>query len=181
MAGLPSLSIPCGLSEGLPVGLQLIGHSSRRTRSSGAGMRRAGTRLRLRAGAAAMKTFVDPGAAFVPASIDRLRFLEEELGFRREVVGGRPGDPLFGPRDRRPGRARAARRPDPRLARPPRRRKAAAPLRLCTLALAPARRARAVAPRRPPHVRRGLHRRRTRPDAVRGRPDASPPCACARR
>jgi aspartyl-tRNA(Asn)/glutamyl-tRNA(Gln) amidotransferase subunit A len=25
MAGLPSLSIPCGLSEGLPVGLQLIG------------------------------------------------------------------------------------------------------------------------------------------------------------
>ena len=34
-----------------------------------------------------MKTFVDPGAAFVPASTDRLRFLEEELGFRREVVG----------------------------------------------------------------------------------------------
>src|SRR5205823_1935293 len=25
MAGLPSLSIPCGLSEGLPVGLQLVG------------------------------------------------------------------------------------------------------------------------------------------------------------
>ena len=25
MAGLPSMSIPCGLSEGLPVGLQLIG------------------------------------------------------------------------------------------------------------------------------------------------------------
>jgi hypothetical protein len=34
-----------------------------------------------------MKTFVDPGAAFVPASIDHLRFLEEEHGFRREVVG----------------------------------------------------------------------------------------------
>ena len=34
-----------------------------------------------------MKTFVDPGAAFVPASTDRLRFLEEEHGFRREVVG----------------------------------------------------------------------------------------------
>ena len=25
MAGLPGVSIPCGLSEGLPVGLQLIG------------------------------------------------------------------------------------------------------------------------------------------------------------
>ena len=34
-----------------------------------------------------MKRFVDPGAAFVPASADRLRFLEEEHGFRREVVG----------------------------------------------------------------------------------------------
>ena len=34
-----------------------------------------------------MKSFVDHGAAFVPASSDRLRFLEEEHGFRREVVG----------------------------------------------------------------------------------------------
>jgi aspartyl-tRNA(Asn)/glutamyl-tRNA(Gln) amidotransferase subunit A len=25
MAGLPSMSIPCGLSDGLPVGLQLVG------------------------------------------------------------------------------------------------------------------------------------------------------------
>ena len=25
MAGLPGLSIPCGLSEGLPVGLQMLG------------------------------------------------------------------------------------------------------------------------------------------------------------
>ena len=34
-----------------------------------------------------MRTFVDPGAAFVPASTARLCFLEEEHGFRREVVG----------------------------------------------------------------------------------------------
>ncbi len=25
MAGLPGLNVPCGLSEGLPVGLQLVG------------------------------------------------------------------------------------------------------------------------------------------------------------
>jgi hypothetical protein len=55
MAGLPGLSIPCGLSEGLPVGLQLIGPQfsenaalSRRPRPG------AGARLRLRPGAAEM-------------------------------------------------------------------------------------------------------------------------------
>ena len=43
MAGLPGLSIPCGLSEGLPVGLQLIGPaSSRRTRCSAQGARSSG-------------------------------------------------------------------------------------------------------------------------------------------
>ena len=32
LAGLPGLSIPCGLSEGLPVGLQLSARRSPRTR-----------------------------------------------------------------------------------------------------------------------------------------------------
>ena len=36
MAGLPGLSIPCGLSEGLPVGLQLIGPPVRREHCSSA-------------------------------------------------------------------------------------------------------------------------------------------------
>ena len=41
MAGLPGVSIPCGLSDGLPVGLQLIGAPGRRRRCSGS---RAATR-----------------------------------------------------------------------------------------------------------------------------------------
>ena len=39
MAGLPGLSIPCGLSEGLPSGCSSSGRSSRRTRSSAPAMR----------------------------------------------------------------------------------------------------------------------------------------------
>ena len=41
MAGLPGVSIPCGLSEGLPVGLQLIGAAVARSRAA-----RPGPRLR---------------------------------------------------------------------------------------------------------------------------------------
>ncbi len=54
MAGLPGLNIPCGLSDGLPVGLQLIGPSSRRTPCSRRATPRAGDRLRRRPGEAQM-------------------------------------------------------------------------------------------------------------------------------
>ena len=53
MAGLPGLSIPCGLSEGLPVGLQLIGPQfSENTLFARRPRARARARLRHRAGAA---------------------------------------------------------------------------------------------------------------------------------
>ena len=55
MAGLPGLSIPCGLSDGLPVGLQLLGPQfSREPPLSGRPRARAGDRVRLRPGAPAM-------------------------------------------------------------------------------------------------------------------------------
>ena len=57
MAGLPGLSIPCGLSEGLPVGLQLVGPQFAENtlfRVGHALEKR--DRLRLRPGAAAMTT-----------------------------------------------------------------------------------------------------------------------------
>ena len=55
MAGLPGLNIPCGLSEGLPVGLQLIGPQLSENTLFRAGPRaRARARLRPRPGAAAM-------------------------------------------------------------------------------------------------------------------------------
>ena len=68
MAGLPGLSIPCGLSEGLPVGLQLDRPAALREHALPRRPRaRARARLRHRAGAPAMKTIVDPAADFVPA------------------------------------------------------------------------------------------------------------------
>ena len=57
MAGLPGLNIPCGLSDGLPVGLQLIGPQFAREHALPRRARaRAGDRLRRRPGAAAMTT-----------------------------------------------------------------------------------------------------------------------------
>ena len=55
MAGLPGLSIPCGLSEGLPVGLQLVGPqlSENTLFRAGHALERA-LGVRLRPGAAAM-------------------------------------------------------------------------------------------------------------------------------
>ena len=51
MAGLPGLNIPCGLSEGLPVGLQLIGPQFSENTLFRVGARaRAGARLRRRPG-----------------------------------------------------------------------------------------------------------------------------------
>ena len=61
MAGLPGLSIPCGLSEGLPVGLQLIGpqFSENTLFRAGHALERA-IGFDTVAGAAAMKTFRRP-------------------------------------------------------------------------------------------------------------------------
>ena len=53
--GLPGLNVPCGLSEGLPVGLQLIGAQFAENTLFRAGPRaRAGARLRPRPGAASV-------------------------------------------------------------------------------------------------------------------------------
>ena len=55
MAGLPSMSIPCGLSEGLPVGLQLIGPQfSENVLYRVAAGARGGDRVRAGSGAAQM-------------------------------------------------------------------------------------------------------------------------------
>ena len=82
MAGLPGLSIPCGLSEGLPVGLQLIGPQFAENTLFRAGHAlEAGARLRHRAGAAAVKTIVDRAADFVLA-------VERVFGVRPRVLDG---------------------------------------------------------------------------------------------
>ena len=58
MAGLPGLNIPCGLSDGLPVGLQLIGPQlSENTLFRAGHALEHGARLRPRPGAAAMSTW----------------------------------------------------------------------------------------------------------------------------
>ena len=61
MAGLPGISIPCGLSEGLPVGLQLIGpqFGENTLFRAGHALEQA-LGVRLRPGAAAMST--EPGS-----------------------------------------------------------------------------------------------------------------------
>ena len=81
LAGLPGLNVPCGLSEGLPVGLQLIGPQFAENT-----LFRAGHALEqaigfdTRPGAAAMR-FEDPAAEFVPA-------VERVFGTRPRVLDG---------------------------------------------------------------------------------------------
>ena len=101
MAGLPGLNVPCGLSEGLPVGLQLIGPQfSENT------LFRIGHALEQAIGfdpvpeRLAMTAFEDPAAEFVPAvervfgaHAARARRLARRARRRREAParGGRAG------------------------------------------------------------------------------------------
>jgi hypothetical protein len=72
MAGLPGLSIPCGLSEGLPVGLQLIGAQFSENTLF---------RAAHGPGAAPMRRIVDRAADFVLA-------VERVFGVRPRVLDG---------------------------------------------------------------------------------------------
>ena len=76
MAGLPGLNVPCGLCEGLPVGVQLIGpqFSENRLFAVGYALEQAlGFDPVSREAAAMTMRFEDPAADFIPAVRARLR------------------------------------------------------------------------------------------------------------
>ena len=105
MAGLPGISVPCGLSDGLPVGLQLIGPAWSEAR-----LLRARARLRGRSPpAAAWRGLEPPGLGEPPTSGERSRQMQPVA--RPPARASGPSPPASGPSRRRASAASSTSRP----------------------------------------------------------------------